>query len=312
WGDTGAKRRNYGKGVIFQEVTLQEVFEALKIIPDCGLDKKDNVFYSHRTLPDGTDAYFVFNHTGDAYSFSPVFREGKGRQPELWDPVQGTMRKLPAYENQGDATLVPLHLEKHESVFIVFREKGKPQSKDLLANFPELQTVTGLNSAWEVSFNSDAVHRGPDETVSFTELQDWKTSADPRIKFYSGTAIYKNKFTLPENATSQDLFLDLGKVGMMAKVKVNGQYAGGVWTAPYHVNISKQAKAGENTLEIKVVNTWVNRLIGDRQVPEQDRITHSRFTNWEKESDMQSSGLIGPVKVVSASTSGKKTIVVKV
>jgi hypothetical protein len=92
---------------------------------------------------------------------------------------------------------------------------------------------------------------------------------------------------------------------MLAKVKVNGQYVGGVWTAPYRVNISKQAKAGENTLEIEVVNTWVNRLIGDRQVPEQDRITHARFTNLEKESDMQSSGLIGPVNVVSASTGGK-------
>jgi hypothetical protein len=149
------------------------------------------------------------------------------------------------------------------------------------------------------------VHRGPGETVSFPELQDWKTSADPRIKFYSGTAIYKNRFTLLKNATSQDLFLDLGKVGMLAKVKVNGQHVGGVWTAPYRVNISKQAKAGENSLEIEVVNTWVNRLVGDRQLPKQDRITVSRYTRLDKESDMQSSGLMGPVKVVGALTVGK-------
>jgi hypothetical protein len=300
WGDAaGVKRRDYGKGIIFQDVTLPEVFAALKVIPDCGLGEKDNVLYSHRTLPDGADVYFVFNQTDDAYSFSPVFREGKGRQPELWDPVQGVMRKLPAYENQGDATLVPLRLEKHESVFIVFREKGNPQSKDLAANFPGMQTVTELNSAWEASFNSDAIHRGPSEPVVFTELSDWKTNADPRIKFYSGTAIYKNKFTIPANAASQDLYLDLGSVGMLAKVKVNGQYVGGVWTAPYRINISKQAKAGENQLEIEVVNTWVNRLIGDRQFPEQERITSSRYTRLDKESQMQSSGLMGPVKVVS-------------
>jgi hypothetical protein len=298
WGDVGAKRHDYGKGIIFQDVTLQEVFDILKITPDCGLKKNDNVLYSHRTLPDGTDANFVFNQTDEAYSFSPVFRDGKNRQPELWDPVQGTMRKLPAFENQGDATLIPLHLEKHESVFIVFRKKGKPQSKDLIANFPEMQTVTDINSAWEVSFNSDAVHRGPSESVSFPALTDWKTNADPRIKFYSGTAIYKNKFTLPENAKSQDLYLDLGLVGMMAKVKINGQYVGGVWTAPYRINISKQAKAGENSVEIEVVNTWVNRLIGDRQLPEQERITFSRYTRLDKESQMQSSGLMGPVRII--------------
>ena len=54
----------------------------------------------------------------------------------------------------------------------------------------------------------------------------------------------------------------------MARVKLNGNDLGVLWKAPYRVEIGQFAKAGENTLEIEVTNLWINRMIGDENLPE--------------------------------------------
>ena len=85
---------------------------------------------------------------------------------------------------------------------------------------------------------------------------------------------------------------------VMAKVKVNGEYAGGVWTAPYRLNITKFLKKGTNTVEIEVVNCWRNRLIGEKEaVPEAERFTFQTSTYLNKDSELQPSGLLGPVEI---------------
>ena len=81
----------------------------------------------------------------------------------------------------------------------------------------------------------------------------------------------------------------------MAKVKINGQYAGGVWTPPYRVNVSDLMKQGDNQVEIEVVTTWQNRLIGDSMLPEEERTTWIPCNNWSEKDALQKSGLIGPV-----------------
>lgn len=83
----------------------------------------------------------------------------------------------------------------------------------------------------------------------------------------------------------------------MAKVKINGKYAGGVWTAPYRVDISDFVKEGENEVEIEVTTTWVNRLIGDLNLPEDQRKTWVTAQPWRADSQLQKSGLEGPVVI---------------
>ena len=95
----------------------------------------------------------------------------------------------------------------------------------------------------------------------------------------------------------QPITLDLGKVMVMAKVKLNGQYIGGVWTPPYRLNITSGVKAGTNTLEVEVVNNWINRLIGNLNLPENERTTRTIINPWKKVTPLQSSGLIGPVTI---------------
>ncbi|MDR2705662.1 MAG: hypothetical protein LBC02_07780, partial [Planctomycetaceae bacterium] len=78
--------------------------------------------YSHRKDGD-TDIYFVTNQSGDRVQALPVFRVF-GKQPELWNPVTGQHRLLPAFTQfeKNKTTSVPLQLEPDESVFIVFRK----------------------------------------------------------------------------------------------------------------------------------------------------------------------------------------------
>ena len=101
---------------------------------------------------------------------------------------------------------------------------------------------------------------------------------------------------------SEPVYIDLGKVMVMARVKVNGENVGGVWTAPYRLNISDFLKKGENTLEVEVVNCWRNRLIGEKEViPESERFTFQTSTYLSKDDELQSSGLLGPVRLLSIS-----------
>jgi hypothetical protein len=213
--------------------------------------------------------------------------------------VTGEIRPLPSFEQSGEITTVPIRLEPVESAFIVFREKGSPAgvAAQLAANFPATKILTEINSPWEVTFESDAVKRGPSETVIFDKLTDWTQNENEQIRYYSGTAIYKNKFTVDKKPANGKLYLDLGKVNMMAKVKINNKYVGGVWTSPYRIDVTSQLKNGENSVEIELVNTWVNRIIGDLRLPQEERILNMSSISWQKDSPLQSSGLIGPVSI---------------
>ena len=129
-------------------------------------------------------------------------------------------------------------------------------------------------------------------------LFDWATAGDDAIKYYSGAAQYRNQFEL-DKLPDTDIYIDLGNVMVMAKVKVNGKYMGGAWTSPYRVNITDGLKKGINTVEVEVVNNWQNRIIGDMRLPEKDRKVWMTVNPWTADSPLQPSGLLGPVKIVA-------------
>ena len=82
---------------------------------------------------------------------------------------------------------------------------------------------------------------------------------------------------------------------VMAKIKVNGTDAGGVWTAPYSVDITPLLKQGDNQIEVAVVNNYKNRIIGDLSLPEDQRTTWTNIQIWSPTDELQPSGLLGPV-----------------
>ncbi len=297
WGEIdgiNTKHARYGKGRIMSDLSMEEVFEIINCIPDCKLPEDNSIHFGHRTMQ-GIDLYFISNQANEVKEIYPEFRV-TGRQPELWDATTGSIRRLPAYEQKKESTLVPIKLAPYESTFVVFRNRASSNSLTAISdNYPEPALLEKLGGPWEVMF--DTSRRGPEEPVIFETLQDWTTSSDEQIKYYSGEATYTIQFTLPEIEEGETILIDLGNLTAMAKVTVNGAYAGGAWTPPYRLDITEQAKEGENELTITVVNNWMNRVIGDLNLPEVERETWYFVNPYNAESPLQPSGLFGPVTI---------------
>ena len=282
----------YGKGRIYPQASIEQIMNDLGIVPDFTTDDVAlPVMFIHQTFDDG-DYYFVSNQSDQTISFDAVFR-AQGKKPELWNPLTAELRWLPEYAALTKATKIPLVLQPYESSFIVFRSAADATPVEG-RNYPERQIVSRIETPWTVTFQSG--RGGPSEPVSFEQLTDWIQHADNRIKYFSGTATYTNTFKVSKLPTAP-VYIDLGKVMVMAKVKINGSYVGGVWTAPYRLNISSALRKGKNTVEVEVVNCWRNRLIGEKLLPEADRFTFQTATYLNKDSELQPSGLLGPVVV---------------
>jgi hypothetical protein len=298
WGDLSAKQRNHGKGLILTDMSMEEAFKIINLAPDCRFADNDPTLYVHRTV-NGKEVYFITNQSDKAIQIQPQFRVN-GLQAELWDATTGLTRTLPAFEQNGEITTVPLELEAYESAFVVFSEKGKPSGTGLEANYPKFNVLADIASDWKVNFESDEFKRGPSEAITFAQLQDWSKNSDERIRYFSGTAVYQNNIKIDNLPSGKKVYLDLGKVSVIAKVKVNGKYAGGAWTAPYRVDITDFVKKGENAIEIEVSNTWINRIAGDAQLPEEARkVQSANSSGYKDDSSLRESGLLGPVKALS-------------
>ena len=274
---------------------MQQALDLANVVPDCKFNT-DSALFIHRKIADG-DIYFISNQRDKDIDLEPAFRV-HGKMPELWDPVTGTARDLPSYKQTGEVTTVPLKLAPYQSAFIVFR-KDTPVGTitDQALNFPQQKVISEINTPWKVTF--DPQRWGPAKPVAFDKLIDWTLSTNDSIKYYSGSAEYHNTFKSDKVENGQHIMLDLGTVKAMAKVKINGVEVGGVWTAPYQLDITNALKPGVNTLDINVVNTWVNRLIHDSGLPANQRKTWTSINPYSASSPLEPSGLTGPVTVKS-------------
>lgn len=260
----------------------------------------DALRYTHRRLPD-REVYFVANRTDRRVLGEVRFRVARGR-PEYWDPQDGTLRGLPRYSRAGGVTTLELQLEPYESGFVVFpTRRGAAVAPRATAgrNTVALTELGQVGGPWEVRF--DPSLGGPDR-VRFEALEDWSQHAEPGVKFYSGLATYRTTFELSGDVASGPVFLDLGRVEVMARVRVNGTDCGVVWTAPWRVNVRSAVNAGTNVLEIDVANLWPNRMIGDASSPGRT-YTQTTYRPYTAADPLLPSGLLGPVRLLRPSSS---------
>jgi hypothetical protein len=161
--------------------------------------------------------------------------------------------------------------------------------------------------------------------VTFNDLQDWTNRSELGIKHYSGTANYYKTFVISQAqvASNEPIYLDLGDVQQIAEVTVNGKKLATLWKPPFALDVSSALVAGDNQLEVAITNTWVNRLIGDEALPDtsgysmvgdtvpwlnnnqpppkSERVTFTGYNFFAKDKQkiLQSSGLIGPVRIIA-------------
>lgn len=287
-----AKYAVYGKGRVFNDgCSLEEVFASLSMRPDCRIEGQNtDVRFIHRTTEQG-DIYFLSNQQERKVVFEAAFRTEDGA-PELWDALTGVVRRLPGFSRQDGITTVPLKLDPYGSAFIVF-DRTKEARQSSAENFPEATVLARVEGPWKVTFEG---LEAPEAPVVLDTLCDWTVSDDPRIRYFSGTARYETAFEV-ENTGSGSVCVDLGKVMVMGRVFLNGVCAGGTWTPPYRVDVSGLIREGRNVLEVEVANNWMNRLIGDQRLPPEQRKTWTSVNPWTASSELQSSGLLGPVVV---------------
>jgi len=191
--------------------------------------------------------------------------------------------------------------------------------------------VSTISSPWRVIFPPDL---GAPGEIRLPALMSLHRHADDGVKYFSGTATYLNTFQVAEEliAAGRKLYLDLGRVEILAEVRVNGTDLGIHWTQPYRVDITDVVHVGENSLEVRVTNLWPNRLIGDEQFPPEneyerggtqfgasggqivripdwysrgepkprgDRIAFTTYQHYFSDSPLLESGLVGPVRLRS-------------
>ena len=336
WGDcgrNGVQQRHFGKGTVFCGGNAREALAALGVLPDFegeGLD------YVHRQTA-GADVYFIRNTRPEPVSEDVVLRS-KGKAPELWHPEDGRTEPEAVYQSTADGrTRLPLRLPPFGSVFVVLRSpagehivkaswtgsappaevrlrqdgtadletsaKGSYRATlasgaTLLAEVPAAGEVRTVDGPWSLSFPPGWA--APAKTI-LDRLASWTESADPGIRYYSGTATYSARFRLPERLdAAEPLYLDLGDVREIAEVRVNGRDLGILWKQPFRVALGAAARPGWNDLEVAVTNLWPNRLIGDRRVAPAHRLTRTNIAKFTAASPLLPSGLLGPVTVGAA------------
>lgn len=369
WGNAATPAvRSYGQGKIFSGMAIADVLKQLNIDPDFAFTSANGgarLDFIHRYTQEA-DYYFVSNcfarKSIDDYvyrdlsdlpdRFEPLTCSFRitGKVPEIWNPRNGTIRKVVNYQVENGYTTFPLTMEPEGSLFVVFREpenglskgsllldgekqdiaassspvldqpvlycsdnkwigeisqpgtytltggKGQPQ----VFRIREGQTILPVSGNWTIRFKEKW---GPSDEIRIEELKSWTDFADESVRYYSGAATYSTTVTLSKKElNNRVLYLDLGNVLELARIRVNGKELGTVWIAPYVVNVTDCLKPGENKLEIDVVNLWPNRLIGDAKVVPEKRFTQTNIKKFDKTPNdemLRKSGLLGPVQIIS-------------
>lgn len=278
---------------------------------------------------------------GEAYLHEGAsYYNGDRSEPQLFTEAlpQQHIRRL-AEETLPEQPSSPFVVEPYGSKIpaLLFWQNGTYRLR-YSSGQRSLLTISGLMHPFEIG-GSWLVHfppgMGAPVSVVLPKLGSLHRHPDDGVKYFSGTATYSNMFLVSAGMIGQGkrLFLDLGRVEVIAEVKLNGKDLGILWQRPYRLDITDAVQPGENLLEVQVTNLWPNRLIGDERLPEvisytpvatsggletlfggaiekmpewyeqgkpkpdNGRITFTTWKHYTKDSPLLESGLIGPVVI---------------
>jgi hypothetical protein len=288
WGGTT------GKGKVLTG-SIGDALASLKVVPDFEYTKPQpdtDLAFVHRKLADG-ELYWVSHRNDRVDEVEATFRV-QGKAPELWHADTGAVEPA-SYRTADGRTTVSLTLQPNDAVFVMFRKAATAPSRAIAK--PVETKVGTVEGSWDITFQPN---RGAPAKVTLPALASWHNNADAGVKYFSGTGTYTKTIQAPADwfQSGAKLWLDLGDVKNIAVVAVNGKPLGTYWKAPFRVDVTSALKPGANALEVKVINLWVNRLIGDQQEGVKTKYTYTAQQFYRADSPLLPSGLIGPVQLV--------------
>ncbi len=315
------------------------------IQPDMGIDfvregirENEGLCFIHRRLP-GKEIYFVANIQDRAIEMRVSFRV-RGKAPTEWNPHTGEVRRVLEYEEKDGLTWIPLRMKPYDSTFIVFDEEVEPyrhavdisfsrvldvdeEGVEVLATRNGLQMVRlddgtllrkfvegipaplAVDGEWHLELEGTG---SPRLSLSLPRLTSW--TEDPRTRHFSGTGRYRIEFDIPQVYLEEglQLELDLGVVGNIAEVELNGRHIGVVWMRGRTLDITGMVAVGRNVLVIDVTNTLINRVSGLKELPPVPEHLRARYGGDPRARTSSSrmligyeplpvSGLLGPVLI---------------
>jgi len=209
----------------------------------------------------------------------------------LWDAVTGERSVASSIVHSDGTTSVSIDLPAYGTIVVVFSPETAALSQPMVAQRTEAMRS---RSGWTVSFQPD---RGaPQGEVHLDEFANWADARDARIRYFSGTAVYRARVSAPVRHPGEQVLLQFAAMRDVATVRINGHAAGTVWAMPLSVRVAPWLHAGENTIEIDVTNGWHNRVVGDLQ----PGAKHYTQTNIHLTADdpLIPSGIMGPLSWV--------------
>lgn len=189
----------------------------------------------------------------------------------------------------------------------------------------EVPAPLEIAGPWTVDFQPG---RAAPASITLPQLESLSRNADPGVKYFSGTATYRHPLNVPAEflAPGRRVVLDLGRVEVVARVRINGRDVGLLWKAPWRLDVTEAVHAGVNDLEVSVTDLWANRLIGDQHLPAENTYHQGEtrgierlpqwyrdgkpkppggrttFVTWQfynKDEPLLDSGLLGPVSLLN-------------
>ncbi|MEN9909839.1 MAG: hypothetical protein RLZZ540_2988 [Bacteroidota bacterium] len=271
--------------------SLTSLLQSVRIRPDVEVNGTLNeILFRHRTIKKGMEIYWLNNRSDSATDAKINFRV-TGKIPQLWDPETGEKRAVPYVVNK-DNTSVFLHFKNRDAFFVVFTDGKKNKTSAVI---PEGKVIASraLNGVWTVDFGT--------KIIEMKKPISWTENADSEIKYFSGTAHYIQKFDFQKSNKQLRYILDLGEVKNLVDVILNGKKLRTLWKLPFEMDITDQLVSGENKIELAVTNLWVNRLIGDAQLLNNEKKTFTLLPFYKANDSLLPSGLLGEVKILSKS-----------
>ncbi len=282
----------------------------LGVKPDFA-SKTNNVRWIHKIFGD-VDVYYIGSRVEDPFVDVCEFRVC-GKAAQLWNPMTAERYALDNLKESDGVSSAEIPFESSQSWFVVFtpnvaETNALPDASALFAR--KATPYLSLARDWNVEFDQNAAanrnfERGKPMKTHFDSLIDWSKSGDEYLKHYSGIAVYERSFDMPPDfesvAEKNDFLLLFENVQVMAKVEINGETVGTVWTKPWRLAVPKKTlKAKGNRIKITVANLWCNRLIGDAALPAEERFTRSSNPMWSAgDEQLLPSGLIGALTLAT-------------